>query len=251
MADLNLKRRTGIPTSQYRPILRSNVFLYCVKRSLHKSRLINWFIRARWSQSHTHNGFFKLVEALPQIYSCFFSHTIELYVVYCYQQCNCLCLAALPAKMSVFNCHMQVSHSVIQINPDWTPKKLYLYIENPESLCYEHRSTRQGAVGAAAPRLKNLRVNSVFRASASCSKILNDKNILIQWKISGQLCFLRQEQVAKKSWMIKSMFNTVKSFVHICISKGNYHKISSAGEHNTQQTSSPWVKKQGNYRICL
>jgi len=87
MADLNLKRRTGIPTSQYRPILRSNVFLYCVKRSLHKSRLINWFIRARWSQSHTHNGFFKLVEALPQIYSCFFSHTIELYVVYRYQQC--------------------------------------------------------------------------------------------------------------------------------------------------------------------
>jgi len=23
------------------------------------------------------------------------------------------------------------------------------------------------------------------------------------------------------------------------------------GEHNTQRTSTPWVNKQGNYRICL
>jgi len=32
------------------------------------------------------NGFFKLVEALPQIYSCFVSHSTKLYVAYRYQQ---------------------------------------------------------------------------------------------------------------------------------------------------------------------
>jgi len=30
--------------------------------------LIKLCIRSRWSQSHTNNGFFKLVEALLQIY---------------------------------------------------------------------------------------------------------------------------------------------------------------------------------------
>jgi len=38
-AELNLKRRTGIPTNQHRPIVTSHVFL-CVKTSLHKSCLI-------------------------------------------------------------------------------------------------------------------------------------------------------------------------------------------------------------------
>ena len=42
------------------------------------------------TQSHTNNGFFKLVEALLQIYSCFFSHSMELYVAYHYQQSHCL-----------------------------------------------------------------------------------------------------------------------------------------------------------------
>jgi len=42
-----------------------------------------------------------------------------------------------------------------------------------------------------------------------------------------------------------------RSRVHIRISKSNYRKISSLGEHNTQGTSTPWVNKQGNYRICL
>ena len=60
--------------------------------------MIKLFTRARWSQSHTNNGFLKLVEALLQIYSCFFSHSIKLYVAYRYQQCHCL--AALPAKIN-------------------------------------------------------------------------------------------------------------------------------------------------------
>jgi len=56
-----------------------------VKRSLHKSRLIKLFTPARLSQSHTNNGFFKLVEALLQIYSGFFSHSMKPYVAYRYQ----------------------------------------------------------------------------------------------------------------------------------------------------------------------
>jgi len=42
-----------------------------------------------------------------------------------------------------------------------------------------------------------------------------------------------------------------RSHVHICINKINYRKVSCLGEHSTQGTSTPWVDKQGNYRICL
>jgi len=61
------------------------------------------------------------VEALPQIYTCFFSHTIKLYVTYHNQQCYRF--AALTAKMSVFNNHTQDSIQLFQINPDCTSKK--------------------------------------------------------------------------------------------------------------------------------
>jgi len=47
--------------------------------------------------------------------------------------------------------------------------------------------------------VKNFRATLFFRASASCSKILNDKIFSIQWKIPGQLCFSGQAQVAQKS----------------------------------------------------
>jgi len=42
-----------------------------------------------------------------------------------------------------------------------------------------------------------------------------------------------------------------RSHVHICINKINYRQVSRLGEHSTQGTSTPWVEKQGNYRICL
>ena len=46
-----------------------------------------------------------------------------------------------------------------------------------------------------------------FRASASCSKVLNEKNISIQGKFSGQLCFSGQAQDAQKFWMIKNIYS--------------------------------------------
>jgi len=97
------------------------------------------FTRSRWSQSHNNNGFLKLVEALLQIYSCLFSHSVKLYVVYRYQQCHCL--AALPAKMSMCNSHMQGSHSVIS-------NKLRLHTKiNPYS--YNKNSSSPGGTSGA------------------------------------------------------------------------------------------------------
>ena len=83
--------------------------------------MLELFTLPPWSQSDTNNGFFKLVEALLQICSCCFSHSIKLYVACRYQQCDCL--AALPAKISVFTCHMQGSHSIIPNKPRLHPKK--------------------------------------------------------------------------------------------------------------------------------
>ena len=50
------------------------------------------------------------------------------------------------------------------------------------------------------------RANSVFRASASCSKILNYRKYVFNTvKISGRLCSLSQVQVAQTPWMIKNV----------------------------------------------
>ena len=71
-----------------------------------------------------------------------------------------------------------------------------------------------------------------FRASASCWKILNDKKyIQYSEKLHGKLCF---------SGKGEKIFNTIYS-----ASKSNYRKVSCQEEHNTQETSNPWVK-QGN-----
>jgi len=74
---------------------------------------------------------------------------------------------------------------------------------------WTHKRTRRGVGGAAAPPgLKSFRANSVFRASASCPKILNDKKYLNTVKIFRATLFFRatlvfsgQAQVAQKSWM--------------------------------------------------
>jgi len=63
------------------------------------------------------------VEALLQIYSCFFKHSIKLYAAYRYQKCHCL--VALHVKRSVFNSHMQGSHSVISNKARLHTKKTY------------------------------------------------------------------------------------------------------------------------------
>jgi len=76
------------------------------------------------------------------------------------------------------------------------------------NVSWKHRRKRQGDGEAVAPPpvLKHFRLNSVFRERASCSKILNDKNIAIKWKFSGQLCFQGKAQVAQKFWIIKNIY---------------------------------------------
>ena len=65
-----------------------------------------------------------------------FFHSIKLSVAHRYQQCHCL--AAFPAKMSVFNSHMQNVHSVISNKPRLhTKNNIHACNKNPESLYYE------------------------------------------------------------------------------------------------------------------
>ena len=55
--------------------------------------------------------------------------------------------------------------------------------------------------------MKNFRENSVFRASASSSKIL----ISMQWNFSGQTQFFKASGSCSKLLSIKNTFNTVNS----------------------------------------
>jgi len=105
-------------TGLHRRILAGQVFLYCVKKKLHKSR----YSLGHVDQSHTNNVFFKLVEALLQIYSCFFSRSINYTWL---TAISSHCLAALHAKISVFNIHIQGSHSLISNKPRLHTKKTY------------------------------------------------------------------------------------------------------------------------------
>ena len=105
----------------------------------------------------------------------------------------------------------------------------------------ERRRTRRGTKGAVAPPgLKNFRANSVFRAStsfskilndkkylntvnifratlffgasASCSKILNNKKYIFSTVKSGHPLFFRASASYSKIRNVKSIFNTVKIF---------------------------------------
>ena len=68
-----------------------------------------------------------------------------------------------------------------------------------------------GRWGGRPPGLKNFRANSVFRASASCSKILNDKKCIFSTvKNSRATQFFKASASCSKILNVKSIFNTVK-----------------------------------------
>jgi len=76
---------------------------------------------------------------------------------------------------------------------------------------------RGGVRGRPPPGLKNFRANSVFRASASCSKIRKDKKIYIQYseKFQGKLRFQGKRKLLK-NLNGKKVFNTVYSvYIHL------------------------------------
>jgi len=64
--------------------------------------------------------------------------------------------------------------------------------------------------------VKNFRPNSVFGASASCSKILKDKESFNTVKNSGQTLFYRASAGSSKIPNVKSIFNTVRNFRANC-----------------------------------
>ena len=78
---------------------------------------------------------------------------------------------------------------------------------------YNHRRTRRGVRREVAlPVLKNFRANSVFRASAGCSKILNDKNYFNTVNnLRATLVFRASASCSKILNDIKYIFNTVNS----------------------------------------
>jgi len=82
-----------------------------MKRSLHKCSLTLRHI----GHTRTNNGFFKVMEALLQIHSCFFSQSINVRGL---PLSPCHCLAALTAKMCAFNSLMQ--QNACYRNIKWT-----------------------------------------------------------------------------------------------------------------------------------
>jgi len=71
-----------------------------MKRSLYKRSLTLRHI----GHTRTNNGYFKLVEALLQTHSCFFSQSTNVRGLHL---SACHCLTALPAKMCAFKSLMQ------------------------------------------------------------------------------------------------------------------------------------------------
>ena len=82
-----------------------------MKRSLIKCSLTLRHI----GHTRSNNGFFKLVEALLQTHSCFFSQSTNVRGL---PLSACHCLAALPAKMRAFNSLMQ--QNACYRNIKWT-----------------------------------------------------------------------------------------------------------------------------------
>ena len=70
-----------------------------------------------------------------------------------------------------------------------------------------HRRRRRGVGGSGCPLgLENFRANSVFRASATCSEILNDKKYLNSVKNSRATVFQCKRELLK-SWAIKNTYS--------------------------------------------
>ena len=72
---------------------------------------------------------------------------------------------------------------------------------------------------------------SEFRASASCSKLLNVKSTLNTVKIfRANFVFQSKRRVAQKSWLVRNIFNTVKIVRKNSVSEGK-RKLLKNPEH--------------------
>jgi len=143
----------------------------------------------------------------------------------------CFCVG-LYVNMTLFVAWFDFSVLVVCTTYGKLLKSLHeIWLWHSEKLAHDHcRRTRRGWWWQP-PGLKTFRANSVFRASASCSKFLNDKNYFntvknfranfvfqgkskllknvrwqkiysVQW-IHATACYSGQAQVAQNSGMLK------------------------------------------------
>jgi len=89
-----------------------------------------------------------------------------------------------------------------------------------------------------------------FRASASCSKILNVKSILNRVKIfRANFVFQGKRRVAQKSWMVRNIFNTVKILRENSVFEGKHKLLKNAEQWKYFQYSIFSVYSLGVIRV--
>ena len=90
----------------------------------------------------------------------------------------------------------------------------------------------------------------IFRASASCSKILNVKSILNTVKIfRANFVSQGKRRVAQKSWMVRNIFSTVKILRENSVFEGKRKLLKNAEQWKYFQYSMFSVYSLGVIRI--
>ena len=123
----------------------------------------------------------------------------------------------------------------------WTPRGTFA-----------HRRTRRGAGGGGrSPGLKNFRANSVFRATASSSKILNNKIYFSTVKNSRATLFFRASASCLKILNNKKYrFNTVNSGHPLFFrASASYSKILNVKVYSIQWKIPGQLCFQGKRRL--
>ena len=146
----------------------SHVILYWMKRSLHKCSLTLRHI----GHTPTNDGFFKLVEALLKTHPCLFSQSINVSGL---PLSSCHCLAALPAKTSVFNSLMQQNacHRNIKLT----------FADLLPCYCYANKDQQQNnPLGTFASHLRKQRRGHEWTASSSLHDTTTVNLTLVQCK---------------------------------------------------------------------
>ena len=118
----------------------------------------------------------------------YYSDAVECFWKLCIVPCSSLSENRINVKENPAFVRSTWSHRL------WHLRTILIRFNN-----YNHRRTRRGVGGGGCPPgLKIFRANSVFRASASCSKILNDNKYFNTVKNSRATLFFRANASCSK-----------------------------------------------------
>jgi len=113
----------------------------------------------------------------------------------------------------------KISLQILKVKPFAKKQKWQLCLSEVSLMIFlwwklhpEVIGVRFGGERGQTPCLKNVRANSVFRTSASCSKKLNDKKYFNTVKNFRATLFFRASASCSNILNVKSIFNTVKIF---------------------------------------